>query len=201
MSIASVKADTLLLTAVICYFIGNIQSSVIISKLFFKDDIRTHESGNAGATNMLRVYGKLPGITTFLIDFAKGAAAAAIGRALCGADCGGYVGTLFTVIGHCWPVLCEFRGGKGVSASFGGAWLMLPKGAIITTVACIILILTTRMVSLMALAGFIVFLATMLFFRCDTASIIAAACMCAIVFYRHRSNIKRIIKGEERKVK
>lgn len=188
----------MLLAAVIGYFLGNIQTAIIISKLAFHDDVRKHGSGNAGSTNMVRVFGLKPGLLTFAGDFLKAAIGVLVGRLLCG-QLGGYIGGLFVVAGHCWPVLDGFRGGKGVASSFGVAWLCFPLGALITTGVIIVTFLVSKRVSIMSLVGMITFLLTTILFKQNPLLICLAAALLAIVYIRHIDNIKRIVTGREGK--
>ena len=89
-------------SAALGYIIGNIQFALIFSHLLHRDDVRHHGSGNAGSTNMLRVYGKKDGIITFVGDFLKGVAGVLIGRLLGGENCA-YIGAVGVVLGHCYP--------------------------------------------------------------------------------------------------
>ena len=98
------------------YVLGNFQTAILISKRAFHDDVREHGSGNAGTTNMIRVFGMKPGIVTFIGDCAKAIAGVLLGRLIMG-TLGGYIAGLFVIVGHCWPVFAGFRGGKGVASS------------------------------------------------------------------------------------
>jgi len=100
--------------AAIGYLIGSINFSIIISNIFYKDDIRTHGSGNAGSTNMLRTHGTVPGLLTFAGDLIKTAIAVIIG-ALIYNLIGAYVAGFFCIIGHVFPLYFKFKGGKGVA--------------------------------------------------------------------------------------
>ena len=98
-------------SAALGYIIGNIQFAVIFSYLLHRDDVRHHGSGNAGSTNMLRVYGKKDGIITFAGDLLKGVAGVLIGRLLGGENCA-YMGAMGVVLGHCYPAFFGFSCGK-----------------------------------------------------------------------------------------
>lgn len=203
----------ILLVALIGYLLGNIQTSLIVSKLMFSDDVRRYGSGNAGSTNMTRVFGLPYGLLTFAGDGAKALAAFFAGRLLGGAlglnvedvalatAIGGYIGGVGAVYGHCYPVFYHFRGGKGAACCFALCWCFCWQAAIISAIIFGTIFLITKRVSLMSVAGSILFA----FFTCICCIIgwahwyalwytLAAI---AVVILRHKDNIKRLIKGEE----
>ncbi len=189
-----------LIAAVAGYLLGNLQTAIIISKYKFHDDVRNHGSGNAGTTNMIRSFGFKPGAVTFIGDFVKAALGVLAGYLLMGAV-GGYIGGLFVVVGHCWPALAQFRGGKGVASSFAIAWLTFPLGAAITTAVWIVVFLATKRMSVMSLSGMLAFLVSVLVLRLsDIPLVCLAAALIVIVFLRHKDNIKRVLHGEEGKI-
>ena len=182
--------------AIAGYLIGNIQFAVIFSHVLHHDDVRHHGSGNAGSTNMLRVYGIKAGVITFIGDLIKGAGAVLLGRAIGGQEAA-YCAALGVVIGHCWPVFFRFKGGKGVASSLGAAVLLNPFWGLIAGVAGIAVVLITRTISPASLTGFTVYLIIALIFGNTLWDKIAAALLFAIVVYRHRENIARLIQGKE----
>ena len=188
------------LTAVFSYMIGSIQVSLIISRLCLRDDVRKYGSRNAGATNMFRVYGWRYALSTFIGDFMKAVLAVLIGKWICGAPFGRYVGALFVVIGHCWPIFFRFKGGKGVACSLGIGYALFPLGGLIVTVFCACMFLAFRIVSLVSLSGFVLYIILMFLFRYDPAGIGVILLITVIVFLRHRSNIVRLINREEKKL-
>lgn len=182
--------------AIAGYLIGNVQFAVIFSHMLHHDDVRHHGSGNAGSTNMLRVYGVRAGVMTFIGDFIKGAAAVLIGRALGGQDAA-YCAALGVVTGHCWPVFFRFKGGKGVASSLGAAFLLNPIWGLIATVLGGTVAVVTRTISLASIIGYTVYLIIALIFGNTMWEKIATMILFAIVVYRHRENIIRLIQGNE----
>jgi glycerol-3-phosphate acyltransferase PlsY len=188
------------LCAIAGYLLGNFQTSVLISRLIFKDDVRNKGSGNAGTTNMLRVFGLKSGAFTFIGDLLKGIAAVLVGR-IFGAETGGYISGLFAVLGHDYPALFGFRGGKGVASTLGIAWIVSPALAAVTTVIGAIVITATKMVSLGSLIGMTVFFVLSIIFTSQNIYfVIFASVLWILIMLRHRENIIRIIKGEESKL-
>ena len=184
------------IAAIAGYLIGNIQFAVIFSHLLHHDDVRHHGSGNAGSTNMLRVFGLKAGVITFIGDLIKGAGAVLLGRAIGGQEAA-YCAALGVVIGHCWPVFFRFKGGKGVASSLGAAVLLNPLWGLVAGVAGIVVAAITRKISPASLTGFTVYLIIALRYGNTMWDNISAILLFAIVVYRHRENIARLIHGEE----
>lgn len=189
----------LALACAVCgYLLGCIQTAIIVSKVYYHDDVRNHGSGNAGSTNMLRVFGAKPGAVTFVGDFLKAVLGVLAGRLLMG-TWGGYIAGFFVVVGHCYPAFAGFRGGKGVASSIGMAILVFPLGAVCAIATGLLLLALTKKVSIMSLSGELVFLLVTVFCSgWNIPLIILAALTVALVFLRHTDNIKRILRGEER---
>lgn len=191
----------ILASAVIGYFLGCISFAFLISRIWFKKDIRKYGSGNAGATNMMRTYGWQYGVLTFLGDAAKGAIACLIGKLL-GGQMGEYVAAVCVIVGHIYPVFMKFRGGKGISTAAGVAFFLAPGCSGVVFAIAILLMIITRMVSVGSIAGVILIAVSSYIFYPDdlmfklTTTLIALLCI-----YAHRANIGRIIGGTERKVR
>ncbi len=188
------------LTAVLAYLLGNVQCAVILSKWKYHDDVRNHGSGNAGSTNMLRVFGLKPGLITFTGDFAKGVLAVLLGRLIAG-ERGAYIASLFVVLGHDFPVFLHFKGGKGVASTFGIAWALNPLyGALITVYAAGALWLS-RTVAIVSMSGITLYMVmTLLFQWQNTELVVLFLLLWALILVRHIENIKRLLSGEESKL-
>lgn len=194
--------DILLLAAclVLGYVMGNFQTSILISRKKFHEDIRSVGSGNAGSTNMIRVFGFAYGAFTFAGDFVKGLLAVVLGRLIAG-DLGGYLCGLGAVVGHCYPVFFGFRGGKGVAATFGMAWVVSPLCAAITTVVSAIVMLVSKTVSLGSLLGVTLYLLLLMFLPpFDFTRVIIFALLWVLILFRHKENIIKLAHGEENKL-
>lgn len=181
------------------YFIGAIPFSYIIVKLVKKVDIRTVGSGNVGATNAARVLGKWGFISVFILDALKGFIPVFISLYFYGQTVITLVTAAVVVLGHTYTVFLGFKGGKGVATGAGVFLALAPIEIGIGFIAFIVVFYATKMVS----AGSIVGAVTLLISVCIVSDWFALKVLTAIivffVIFKHRSNIMRIIKGEENK--
>lgn len=190
--------------AIIGYLMGGISFAVLVSKWRGKTDIRQHGSGNAGATNMLRMLGWGPALLSLVGDAGKGALAVLFSYLIAGYN-GMLIGGLFAVVGHIWPLFFGFRGGKGISTVFGVALCLNPVAALLSLGVFILIIVITRYVSLGAITGVSVFpifctLLTLLSGgSINLVFLLQSILLAAICVYAHRENIHRLCAGTERK--
>ena len=196
-----------LLAAVAAYLLGSINSAVIVSRLLDHDDIRNYGSGNAGMTNILRIYGKKQAALVVVGDFGKGILGVLFARLLFGwagvtVMDGGYVGALFVLLGHLFPIFFGFRGGKGVLTSAGIMLVLNPVVFIILVPAIVIMMLLTRIVSLGSITAAVLY--HILTYAVQTMrgrpamiDTLFAVLMAVIVIYMHRENIRRLLNGTE----
>lgn len=193
------KYLALAITALAGYLLGCISTGLIVSKAYARIDIRKYGSGNTGMTNVMRTLGWVPGALSFMGDMLKGLLATFIGKWLAG-ELGMCVGGLSAIIGHDWPVFFGFKGGKGISTSFGfilaSNWLI---GVLLVPIQLVIL-LSTGLMSLASIASSLGFFVLALVFDCSKTYIITAFIACALSVYGHRSNIIRLIQGKENKL-
>ena len=189
-----------LLIIAIGYLCGNFNTGLIVSKAQSGIDIRKHGSGNAGATNMLRVLGSQPALLTIVGDILKGILAILIGRWIAG-DYGGIAGGTAAIIGHDWPVFFEFKGGKGAATTIGVLGFLFPLHGLCCILVFLAIFVLTRYVSLGSM-GAALFGAVML---CVTEWGDAAACCagvlwCLLIIFCHRANILRLFAGTENRL-
>ena len=194
---------------VIAYLVGSIPTSVWWGKSFFGIDVREHGSHNAGATNTFRVLGPKAGVPVLLIDILKGFLPVRIlpNFSDLHADTGPWMWfrvalVLATVVGHLYPVFAGFKGGKGVATSLGGVLAVHPGAAAICIGVFAAVFLLSRYVSLGSLCAAIAFpLAVLLVFH-ETSPIKVGfgIALCVLVFFTHRQNIGRLIRGEENRM-
>lgn len=185
-----------LLSAGTGYLLGSLNSGVIISKLAFLEDVRHHGSGNAGATNMARVFGLGAGILTLGCDMAKAIVSMEIGKKLAG-DTGLAVAGAACIAGHCWPAYYHFKGGKGAAVGAATA-LMIGPGPFASAAAAFFAgALTTKKVSVGSVSGAVALPIACLLFKVGKPKQILACLASSIVLWEHRPNIKRLIEHTE----
>ena len=186
--------------AIAAYLIGSVSPALILSKNVAKRDIREYGSGNAGTANMMRTFGWQAGLFTFGLDIIKGALVTLLAQ-LAGGGWGVFLGAVFVVIGHNWPIYYGFRGGKGIAATMGVLLVMQPIPTLIVFALCVVLIVLTRIMSIASLFGVIVStIIAIVFYPSDVAHWGAILVLCALAIFCHRKNIARLFKGEENKI-
>lgn len=196
-----------LTAAVTGYLIGSISFAVIFSKLFHGEDIRNSGSGNAGATNAIRLYGKKTGVMVFLCDFAKGIIAVLLARLLVSIFDAPYesilVSGFFVQLGHIFPLYHGFRGGKGVATAVGAAFALMPLTAVILLALFAVLLLTTKYVAVASgvCAAFYPVLAFFLSGENAKENCVFAMLCSMLILMKHTSNFIRLSRGEEGKIK
>lgn len=183
------------------YLIGSFSSAYFLGKMSKNIDIRSYGSGNAGATNALRVLGKKMGALTFFLDFIKGIIAVFIGTAIFGFT-GSLLAGIFVVLGHNWPIFLGFKGGKGVATSFGVLLALNWQTALLCFLIGAIVIIVTKYVSLGSIiaaisAPIIIVLTTQ---SIDKYLYITIVILALLSISRHKANILRLCKGEENKL-
>lgn len=190
----------LLLCAALGYFIGSINFALLISKLFYKDDVRRHGSGNAGATNMLRTYGRAAGIATFVLDGVKGAFSVLAAMLVMG-EGGAWLAGLFCILGHVFPVYYKFRGGKGVVVAAVTILALEPISFIVLVVLFVMIVASSKYISLgSVICAFFFPLLHNAFGTHGFLSTVISVLIAAIVIVMHRANIKRLLNRTESKV-
>lgn len=180
------------------YCLGNVSTGLIISKLVNGMDIRKAGSGNAGATNVLRTLGWLPSLLTFLGDAVKGLLAALLGLWLAG-QTGAMLGGLAAVAGHNWPAAFGFKGGKGISTSFGVILVVQPVCALVLLVVMIAAVYLTHTVSIGSIAAAVAYVLINVFITLfsDLPTFLFSVALAALALFQHRGNMQRLIKHRE----
>ncbi len=178
---------------VIAYFIGNISPSIIMAKRAGLD-IKKEGSGNAGTTNALRVMGKKAGAITMVIDVLKGAVAVIMGFVFAG-SMGATCCALFVFLGHVWPMIYKFKGGKGVATTFGVLLAFNPLYAGVMLAIVAIFVLITKRMSVGSIVGSVA-LPVAAFFM-EPEFLWVTLIMSVILLVKHRANMGRLIRGEE----
>ncbi len=204
-----------LLVAVAAYFCGCFNGAVIVSKYILRDDVRTHGSGNAGLTNFHRTFGGPLTLAVILLDVVKAIAALLIGSWIFGSVIshgaepwfvlGKYWAALFCLLGHMFPCMFHFKGGKGILSGGTIAIMIDWRVALVVWGGFLILVIVTRYVSLGSLWAGASFLFATWIFHPGTEGpnwvIIALAFLLGgLVVWQHRGNAERLLHGTERKL-
>jgi glycerol-3-phosphate acyltransferase PlsY len=198
--------------AILSYLTGSIPFGVIVGRLWKGIDIREHGSKNMGFTNVYRVMGTLPAIIVLVLDIAKGMTAViALTQIRLGPDGLSSINLktmacIFVIVGHVFPLFAGFRGGKGIATGLGALWSIIPIEVSMALILFLLIVIVTRYVSLSSLsaAGFI--LLALLFERyylhrqIPALLIIMITFLTVFIFFNHRSNIKRLLSGNENKL-
>ena len=210
-----------LLCMIIPYLLGSLNFGVMISRRRYGDDVRTHGSGNAGATNMLRTYGWKAGVLTMAGDMLKAVIAVGLGYLIVGVNAqvtegdltyrmvdqfGAAIAGLFVMLGHMFPIFFKFKGGKGVATSGIVIFMISPIAGVICLAVFLLVVLGTRCVSLGSVMGLVLYPIVLNAFshaydppRNSTACMISVLMACLVVFM-HRENLKRLAAGKESKI-
>ncbi len=198
----------LAISAVLAYLIGSIPTAYIFGRALKGLDIREHGSGNTGATNAFRVFGKGPGMIVLILDIIKGiipvtllANAFGLGDAL-----SLVIISVAVVAGHNWTVFLGFKGGKGMATSLGvliGLAIQLPGLRIVlglATLIWLVLFLSLGYVSLASISAAVALPILMVVFEAPFPMKVMAIVLCIFIVFRHRSNIKRLSRAQENRV-
>ena len=183
------------------YLLGSLSFAFLLVRWKTGRDIRTEGSGNAGATNVLRSHGKALGITVGLLDVLKGSVAVLLVRLVTADPRYAAAAGFASVLGHVFPLYSGFRGGKGVATAVG-AFLALAPWATLVCIAVFVLIVTiTRYVSLGSVVSMVLLPPVAgLLFHASRPVVIAAAATAVLIVFKHVGNLKRLARGEERRL-
>ncbi len=188
------------------YLLGSVSFSYLIVRLLQGRDVRTVGSGNAGATNVLRAAGKLPGVVALVLDAGKGVAAVAAARALDAPPAAVAAAAVAVVLGHVFPVFLGFRGGKGVATAAGAMGALAPLVMVLAILVFLVVAAATRYVSLGSVLAAVSF---PLLFAAGRAGgwiagdpwvLPAGAVIAALIVWKHRGNLARLARGSERRL-
>lgn len=195
----------ILLTA---YLFGSLPSAVWIGKIFYGIDVREHGSGNAGATNVFRVIGKNAGIPVLISDILKGWIAVKLSYFVADMLSKEELVSLqlslgaAAIIGHIYPVLASFKGGKGVATLLGVTLAIHPLSALVGIGVFIFILLTTHYVSISSITAGLSFpISILILFPTSSSTLVLFSLLTpAIILVTHQKNIERLLKKEESKI-
>lgn len=193
------QVGQLILMAVIAYLLGSIPNGVWIGKTFFNVDIRKHGSGNIGTTNTYRVLGPKAGTIVMILDISKGAVATLLPTIFNNHTVNPLIFGICAIIGHTFSIFDGLKGGKAVATSAGMLLAYKPWLFLVAATLWGSLIFITSIVSLASMIAFSIITVITIFIK-DYPLMILAIILTGFIFYRHRSNIKRILNGTESKV-
>lgn len=190
---------------VIGYLLGSLSFAVIIGKIFYKKDVRESGSKSAGATNVLRTLGKKAAAAVTVGDLLKGIIAYLIaypiGNMFGVGEYSAVAAGVAAVFGHIFPLYFNFKGGKGVLSSLALSFMIDWRAALITLAVAILIMALTKYVSLGSMLGCVFNSIIICFFApYQYVKIFAIIFLTIVVIIKHKENIKRLIKGEERKL-
>ncbi|MBN1155160.1 glycerol-3-phosphate 1-O-acyltransferase PlsY [candidate division KSB1 bacterium] len=203
---------SLLIIMISSYLLGSVPWSIIFSKATRGIDIREYGSGNAGATNVFRVLGWKTGIVVLILDVLKGFVAAyyisqiRIDPIPLHGQTIQIIAGFMAVVGHIWTLFANFKGGKGVGAGAGMLLALNPTAALICLIIFGIVLFLTKIVSVSSMAAALSFPIVLIMFKFYTNHIVTNVLIYLSVFisllilFTHRSNIKRLLAGNENKI-
>ena len=196
---------SIVITAVVAYLLGNLNGAVVVSRIVAHEDVRTKGSGNAGLTNFTRNYGAHTSVFVILIDVGKAVAACLIGGLLL-KGYGHYMdgvalGALFVILGHDFPALLGFKGGKGILSGVTVALMMDWRIGLFVFGIFLVAYAITKYVSLGSIlsAGAFGPIYAVVHWGEGWLPIAVGFALSALIVWMHRGNIVRLMKGEERK--
>jgi glycerol-3-phosphate acyltransferase PlsY len=199
----------LAISLILSYAIGSIPTSFIFGKLLGKIDIRKQGSGNVGATNVFRVVGKIPAILVLLLDVAKGVLPVLF---LSGVFFNNTIGitlglNLYKILlgacaisGHVWSVFLNFKGGKGVATTAGVLLALAPNVLLTGLTVWIIAFSIFRIVSVASVASSVLLPVAGILFNQPLSNILFYVFLCIMGAYKHKANIRRLLRGEEKRL-
>ena len=199
-------AFSVLVIVLLSYFLGCFNGAVLISSFVIRDDIRGHGSGNAGLTNFYRTYGARYALGVILLDMGKTAVATMIGGYMFHClyedwTLGVLVAGLSCIIGHIFPAFYEFKGGKGILAGSILVIMLDWRMALVAWCLFFLSVVLTRFVSLGSIMAAASVGVTAFFLYDRRVYILLAGVTAALVIWSHRSNVVRLLKGNENKFK
>ena len=193
----------ILITALVCYFLGNHNGAICVSAMLH-DDVRSHGSGNAGLTNFIRNYGARPAIMVVVTDMGKAILACLVGGAMLapfGHEIAGRaLGGLFVILGHAFPALLGFKGGKGILSGVTVALCLDWRIGLFVFGIFLVAYFLTHYVSLGSVlsSGSFGFIYAIFHWE-EKFAVVVGFLLSALIVWLHRGNIQRLLKGQERK--
>jgi glycerol-3-phosphate acyltransferase PlsY len=189
-----------LLMVAVGYLLGSLSFAVLLVRWKTGKDIRAEGSGNAGATNVLRSHGKGLAAIVALGDVGKGALAVALVRLITADPRYAAAAGVAAVLGHVFPIFYGFRGGKGVATALGAFLVLAPLATLVSLGIFILVLALTRYVSVASCVAMVLLPPLAGLFGAPRPTLAAAAIVAVIIVLKHKENLERLARGEERKL-
>ncbi len=189
-----------LLLALAGYVLGSVSFAVLLVRRRSGTDIREEGSGNAGATNVLRAHGKGLALAVALADIGKGAAAVLLARLFTADPRAAAAAGIAAIVGHVFPLFYGFRGGKGVATAVGAFLALAPAATLVCLGVFLLIVAATRYVSLGSVVSMCLLPPAAGLFHAPRPVIVAAAGAAVLIVVKHLENLKRLARGQERKL-
>ena len=196
-----------IISALTGYLPGSVPFALVIGKAFYKTDIRQHGSGNPGGSNAGRVLGKKAGIAVMILDILKVTLAMLLVSLFTEGEICLIIAGIFSAVGHCFPVFARFHGGKAVATMYGFLFGMIVVAGrsillfLIPLATFLLIIFVTRIVSVSSIASSLAAVAYTALFEHSLALTLSLVFFAVLLTVRHIPNIKKLLRGEENKVK
>src|SRR5580765_8156648 len=188
------------LVIVVAYLVGSVPFALLLARRWGAADLRLVGSGNVGAANVLRASGVRAGVLVALLDIAKGAASVALASHLSSVSAAPAVAGVTAIVGHIYPVWLRFRGGKGVATACGVFSVLTPIAVPPALLAFIVTVWGTKYISLGSIVASVALPPIAYATGASSASVAAACTAAALIIFRHRSNVLRLLGGTERRL-
>lgn len=187
-----------ILFTAIAYFVGSLNSAILVCRVMKLGDPRIEGSGNPGATNVLRIAGKNAALIVLVADILKGLIPVLLATMLGLSDF--WLGwlALVAVIGHMFPLFFKFQGGKGVATALGTVLVLSPGVAIVTAIVWAVVVFITKYISLASIIAVVFAVVLILFLH--TIYFLPLFIMTILIVWRHKKNIDRLRAGTENKI-
>jgi acyl phosphate:glycerol-3-phosphate acyltransferase len=188
------------LAIVVAYLVGSVPFALLLARHWGAADLRRVGSGNVGAANALRASGVRAGVLVAVLDIAKGAASVALASHLSNVAAAPAVAGLSAIVGHIYPVWLRFKGGKGVATACGVFSILTPIAVAPSLVAFLLTVWGTKYISLGSIVASVALPSIAYAAGASSASLAAACAAAALIIFRHRSNVARLLDGTERRL-
>ena len=188
------------LAIVVAYLIGSVPFALLLARRWGAADLRTLGSGNLGAANVLRASGVRAGVIVAVLDVAKGAASVALAMRISNGPVAPAAAGFAAVVGHIYPVWLKFKGGKGVATACGVFSVLTPFAVPPSLAVFLVVVWLTKYISLGSILATIALPSIAYATGAPAAILVAAWATAALILFRHRSNVARIVGGTERRI-